>query len=284
MSFGIQVVNDNNKVIISDRTINPIFRGKATRVALTQYGTGVWRSEFEISFAEGVIPLVGANNGAWYCPVLIYRPSGIVWRIVVLSLVHPDTAGLAVYAFSPIPSGTPVPDTGYGLNIIKSDGELAFSTELEALAPVKAVPTTTPAFTVTTNTPGTIPPSFPGGGSYRLPAWYGSGSTPAYYDTSASFSASGLPSGVKLATNWFASDTSRIARGQWEVQTRVDYYLDYWAPFCRVNNGVFAVDWFLYSVVSNGSATIASQIQQTGWQPIATNDDYSLFINCAHYD
>jgi hypothetical protein len=247
MSFGIKVTNTNGKTIISDSTVNPVFRGKAVHSSqLLLSGGKTYRQTFTFTCDEDIIPFVAANEGYAFSLARVSR-TGSVWSIHVFTLNDQAVANVRVYIFSQIPLATVVSD-GYGITVRKANGELAFSSTLNNLAPTGSSPSEVPS-AVPYPTGGAIGhPSMPA--SYQPNTYIGGaplgGAVPAYGVTTYQ-TAIPCSNAATAATN-LAISSYPVIRWGYAYWTNppyfsIDYYDDEWIAFCRLISGQLQIAW-----------------------------------------
>lgn len=294
MSYGLRVFNDNNKVIISDVTINPIYRGRATLASQMDpaYALGgspdydlewqrfSYRLTFTFVCAENIIPFVSASDYVWFCLRSISR-SDNTWTLCIHTNVPYASSGLQVLIFSPLPNGTQG-GGGYGMVVRGADNAVKFSTNLNHLAPVHAVATATSEFAIDDYIGVGVPQSiylydprrsmFANLPPYRI-------LTPATYTYVPSVT--GRP-----AMNLYYSRAAS-ARWVWQYATEADVVEERFLYFTRYTPNGIEQYWFSDFIfeqnndASQDSANEGTSGRQNNPQP--KQYDYSLVIDTAHY-
>jgi hypothetical protein len=139
MSYGLRVLHDSgNSTVISDKTKNYVFHGKATyssaycyytrALANPPYDLRYWQLTYYVNCATRPLVYVEAPTNVSVGVETVSFVSGTQWKITIGVNGTGNTGPLAypaVYCFVSLPADTPA--SGYGLAVFNASGELAFS-------------------------------------------------------------------------------------------------------------------------------------------------------------
>jgi hypothetical protein len=272
MSYGLRVSNINGNAIVSDSTINPIFRGKATLVSQVwnpnpnysnsgelDYQFLLVRQTWRIYINEPVIPFVACSPPYSY---ILYGIAAFSGYQDIYVYCDDPAANIAVYCFSSIPPGA-VANTGYGMNIYGPSGQLRFSSALNNLAPVFATPVTSGYLSLRN-------------GNFQQ-------GERSYGFVGSSTATTAFPSGTAFAGRPAVFvPVSRTGRGSFNVQyaNGPSYYGDIYYYLTSVDATRVYSFWYLGLrwEIADGSVGFPTGVS------VASQTDYMMVIDTAHYD